>query len=146
MDTKSSLTNADNLPQREREHADPAIEEQLNPNHMAGQNVGPRESDREVPVPTAFDVKEIHRALHDFADDDLKQIPIVREGARLEQGATYLDLASPEREEFTALGSMVAEHGHCYVPKDRTPYTLWNRLRGTEKPEQPRGHIRHPEG
>ena len=56
-------------------------------------------------------------------------------GTRLQQGATYLDLRNPHCEEFTALGGMVADSGHTYVPKDQVPYPLWNRLTGDEKPE-----------
>ena len=144
MDTKGELSNAQRAPQQDAKHPRD-VERDLNPNRMAGQNVGTQGGEREVPIPTAFDVKEIHRALHGFTDDDLKQIPILPEGTRLEQGAVYLDLAGDRREEIKATGGMTVERGHYVIPKDRTPYDLWNRLRGAEKPEQPRGHIRHPE-
>lgn len=123
-------------PQTERKH--PAEwEEDLNPDHMAGQNIGERSADREQGVPTAYDVREVHRALSDFRDDELKQIPLVPEGARLRQGATYLDLGSgPPGEEFTAMGDMEATEGSRYIAKDQVPYEIWNRLRGVNDPER----------
>ena len=143
MDTKGELSNAQRVPQQDAKHPRDA-ERDLNPNRMAGQNVGTQGGDREVPVATAFDVKDVHRTLDGFTDDDLKQIPILAEGTRLEQGAVYIDVARGG-DEIKATGGMVAERGQCLVPKDRTPYELWNRLRGVERPEQPRGHIRHAE-
>src|SRR5438876_1005504 len=56
--------------------------------------------------------------------------------ARLEQGATYIDLASDAPREFTATGDMVANRDHCYVLKSAVDYTLWNRLIGVENPER----------
>jgi hypothetical protein len=144
METKSNKTESHNRPQAEME-AKPQTEQKhpdqwerdLNPNRMAGQNIGERSADREQGLPTAYDVKEVHRALNDqFIDDELKQIPILPEGQRLQQGATYLDLSDAERREFTATGEMAAEPGNRYVPKTEVPYSLWNRLRGVENPER----------
>jgi hypothetical protein len=73
----------------------------------------------------------------------LKQVPVLPDGARLEQGATYVDLATARREEFTATGNMSAEPGHAYAPKDRVPYEIWNRLIGEEKPGQQRSSSQH---
>lgn len=109
-------------------------ERDLHPNAMAGQNTGPVSSRQERGIQTAYDRKDVHRSLDGFADDDLKQIPILPEGTRLQQGATYVDLADGNREEFTAMGGMTAEANHVYVPKDEVPYPLWNRLIGEEKP------------
>lgn len=145
MDTQSSKTgSADHRPQREmdakpqteRKHSD-EWERDLNPDHMAGQNVGMHSADREQGLPTAYDVKEIHRSLgSDFGDDELRQIPVLPEGERLQQGATYLDLRDPGREEFTARGDMTASSGQAMVPKSEVPYSLWNRLTGVENPER----------
>ena len=73
-------------------------------------------------------MKELHRALHDFTDDQLKQIPVLAGGTRLEQGATYIDLRGSEPREFTATADMAAGPGDWYVPKTEVPYDLWNRL------------------
>lgn len=135
MDTKSSKTDGRDLPQRERKHPDEWAGD-LEPNHMAGQNIGEAAGEREQGLPTAYDVKEVHRSLRGFSDDDLKSIPVLPEGTRLQQGATYLDLSDSRREEFTATGEMQAGSGKQYVPKDEVPYPLWNRLRGIEDPER----------
>jgi hypothetical protein len=102
---------------------------------MAGQNVGGRSTEMEHSLPTAYDVKPAHRSFRGgFEDDELKQIPIVPQGQRLQQGATYVDLANPERGEFRATGDMAASGDSCYVPKDRVPYPIWNRLIGIRDP------------
>ena len=75
----------------------------------------------------------LNRAL---TDNELKQIPLLEDGARLQQGATYVDLIADRTREFTATGDMEAGQGHAYAPKDRVPYEIWNRLIGEEKPGQ----------
>jgi hypothetical protein len=135
MDTRGEQSGANREPQEERKHP-PEWERDLNPAYMAGQNIGGDEVDREVPIRTAYDIKELHRELRDFANDELKQIPILPNGARLQQGATYVDLAATPRAEFKTTGGLTAYEGHFYVPKDRVPYTIWNRLIGEPKPGQ----------
>ena len=124
MDTKGEMSSARRTPQR------------TTGDHVPGQNVGPDITEREAPLPTAYDVKEVHRALHEFTDDDLKQIPILPHGTRLQQGATYIDLAADHPEPFKSTGAITSVPGHYYVPKDKTPYTVWNRLIGEPKPGQ----------
>lgn len=86
-------------------------------------------AERELAITTAYELKDVNRSLaDDFTDDDLKQIPVLREGTPLEQGATYIDLADTRREAFKINGGHRAEAGHYYVPKSRTPYMIWNRL------------------
>lgn len=136
METKSNRSENVHHPQTEQKHPD-EYEADLNPNHMAGQNIGQPSTDREQGLPTAYDVKEVHRSLsRDFEDDELKQIPVLPAGQRLQQGATYLDLRNRERREFTATGEMDARDENWYVPKDQVPYSLWNRLKGVENPER----------
>jgi hypothetical protein len=97
---------------------------------------GVASAERAAQQQTAYDVKEIHRALSGFADDDLKQIPIVPEGTHLEQGGTYIDLADERPSEVKVNAGVVARAGNYYVPKNRVPYTIWNRLIGEAKPGQ----------
>ena len=106
----------------------------LNPNANAGQNIGVAGTHPEKEARTAYEIKELHRQLKEMSDADLKQIPVMPAGSRLEQGATYLDLNDPQRQEFTASGDMTAEADHYYVPKTEVPYQLWNRLLGIENP------------
>ena len=122
-------------PQNQDKHPE-EWEDDLNPDRMAGQNIGPQSADRERGLQTAYDLRNVHRSLQQFEDDDLKRIPVVPTGARLQQGATYIDLNDPDREEFTAMGDMQADSGSCYVPKSEVPYPVWNRLIGVENPER----------
>lgn len=113
----------------------------LNPNLMAGQNIGAAGIHPERRARTAKDVKDAHAQLRDWSDDDLDEVPIVPPGSRLEQNATYLDLDARQPREFTATGDMTARSDQCLVEKSTVPYQLWNRLRGvtdvqrTEKQE-----------
>lgn len=133
METKDSKTDSRDLPQRERKHP-PEWEQDLNPNRLEGQNIGVQSSAGEIGTRTAYDVKRLHRGMREMNDAELKRIPVLPEGERLQQGATYLDLADEQPREFTATGEMSAGTGQALVPKDRVPYALWNRLIGESKP------------
>ena len=108
----------------------------LNPNAMAGQNIGVAGSHPEKGSRTAYDIKPLHRRLQHLLDDDLKQIRVLPEGARLEQGATYIDLNDLDRGEFTATGDMETGGDNYYVAKDEVHYLLWNLLTGVDNPER----------
>jgi hypothetical protein len=111
----------------------------LNPDAMAGQNLGvhgPGPNTDLERARTAYDVKELHRRFHDMDDDILKAIPVLPPGVRLEQGATYLDLAAEQPREFTAGGNMTSGPENCFVPKNKTDYNIWNRLAGVRDPER----------
>jgi hypothetical protein len=86
-------------------------------------------------VRTAHDVKDVHRRLEGFSDDELKAIPILPAGTRLEQGAVYVDLRS-DRSEARATAEMIAGPDNAYAPKDSVDYQLWNRLLGVTNPER----------
>jgi len=110
----------------------------LNPNHLAGQNIG---LDSEAQIETERSAFHLRRAGHDLSqldDDELKQVPVLPEGTRLQQGATYVDLTIEPLHEFTARADMSAGATNAYVPKDRVPYEIWNRLIGEPKPGQER--------
>ena len=137
MKTKNELSDIDKEPQQEQKHPE-RVREDLNPDRMAGQNIGPESAPREdAPrqgeTKTAYDAKEVHEAL-DLSDDLLKKIPLVPEGRRLQTGATYVDLKQEARAPFTAQGRATADADHWYVAKDRVPYRIWNHLIGEEKP------------
>jgi len=98
----------------------PEYQKDLNPEAAAGINYGGVGPHPEKDNPrTAFDVKEAHRRLADFSDEQLKQMPILPAGSRLEQDATYINLAGP---------------GDLIVPKSEVDYQLWNLLRGVTDP------------
>jgi hypothetical protein len=117
----------------ERKH--PAeYEQDLNPHAGQGQNRGEAPQPGKPDQPQARDIKELHNSLEGFTDDELQRIPIVSEGTRLEQGATYIDLRESPPCEFTASASMVAGADNWYVPKSKVDYPLWNRLIGVTNP------------
>jgi len=109
----------------------------LHPNRGAGLNDGIGDSSQAgLGQVSAQDLKAVHRRLHAMSDNDLKQLPILKPGTRLAQGATYVDLESPNCHEFTARGDMIAHHDNWYVPKDSVDYQLWNLLIGVDNPER----------
>ncbi len=109
--------------------------------HMfEGENYGIQSRDpvREGWAPTAYDIKPVHKRLEQFSDDELKRVPILPEGTRLEQGATYIDLHAEEPREFKAMGSMTAEPHNWYVPKKDVAYQTWDKLLDAVTAERPR--------
>jgi hypothetical protein len=96
-------------------------------NPGAGRDLNVRPSERpEATVRTAYDDKSLHERL-DLRDDELKAIPLIAEGTRLRQGATYLDLL--DLVDFTATADMVVGERDRFAAKDEVSYDLWNRLR-----------------
>ena len=100
----------------------------LNPETFAGENFGLEGPNYGKSAPSAETLKELHEMLPQFTNDELKQIPVLPVGVRLQQGATYLDLGSLEQGEFTATSDMTVQPGTYLVPKSEVPYDLWNRL------------------
>lgn len=131
MVTKSNLPH--DKPQAQPKHP-PEYEADLNPERLGGQNIGVETPDGIVGARSAADFPELYRRLPDFTQADLREIPILPEGARLEEGATYLDLKSEAPTPFTAHGVMRAGPDNWYVPKHFTPYPFWNRLIGIDDP------------
>lgn len=123
----------ENSSKRKDAHQPDQYDRDLHPNLRAGQHEQ-APADSETGVRTAYDVKNIHRGLDGFSDDELRTVPILTPGARLQQGATYLDLTDPERAEITATGDMEAGPANAYVPKTEVPYPTYNRLRGIDDP------------
>jgi hypothetical protein len=120
----------------EHKHSE-TYQRSMNPDAAAGQHF-----DRNCPHPekddplTAYDVKEAHRQLVDWTDEELKQVPLMPVGARLELGATYVDLRDPARREFTATGDMHVPADGLYVPKCEVDFRTWNRLLGIRTAER----------
>jgi hypothetical protein len=123
--------------QAKRTHP-PEWEQDLNPSHLSGQNIGPPSDARVEAEWTAFHLRKRGLDLNGVNDEELKRVPVLSEGERLQQGATYVDLKQQPMEEFTARGDMTAGTENAYVPKDRVPYEVWNRLIGEPKPGQER--------
>ena len=120
---------AQDKPQLEKKHPD-EWERDLNPNRMAGQNIGEQSAGDDPGYVFASEMKDLVTRLQDFTMDELREIPVVRAGTRLLQNATYVDLRDPSRPVFTATGDMSATANNWFVPKSETPYQYWNRLIG----------------
>ena len=114
---------------------DDSFEHDLHPNMLAGEDHSPPAPEPGKSGRTLTDVKGMYEKFPDLSDADLKRIPVLPEGARLEQGATYLDAAEPIPAEFTnPSGDFTAGPNNLYVPKKDTDYLLWNRLLGVGNP------------
>ena len=111
-------------------------QEDLNPNPMAGQNHGVETNQEGRYDLTAYEIDELSNKLEGFSDEELKRIPILKPGTRLQQAATYINLNDPLRQEFTGMGDMSVEENNFIVPKSRVNYQLWNRLIGVENTER----------
>lgn len=88
------------------------------------------------PPRTAFDVKEAHRQLVGWTEEELRQIPLLPAGVRLDEGATYVDLRDPARREFAATGEMAVPADGLYVPKSEVDHKTWVRLLGLRTAER----------
>jgi hypothetical protein len=110
--------------------------EDLNPNAMAGQNIGLGETQAAKNAPNAHDLKNVHQRLRDLPDDELLQLRVLPEGSRLEQDATYLDLKNLAQGEITALGNMSAGADNWYIAKKDVHFNLWNYLIGVDNIER----------
>lgn len=118
----------------------PEYQKDMNPNAAAGINHGnvgphPEKNSRRM----AYDVKQVHALLKDMTSDQLKQIPILDAGSRLEQDATYIDLTDPDRKEFTAAFGMEVGPDNLIIPKTEVDYQTWNLLRGVTDPARTGG-------
>ena len=69
---------------------DDNFEHDLHPNMLAGEDHAPPAPEPGKYGRTLADVKEMYARFPSFTQAELKRSPLVPEGARLEQGATYL--------------------------------------------------------
>jgi hypothetical protein len=122
-------------PQARQKHPD-EWQQDLNPGRLSGQNIGPQSVTATISDVTAFHLRKRGAHLNGLDDNDLKQVPLVAEGVRLQQGATYVNLAGDAAREFTATADMTSGRDDAYAPKAQVPYEIWNRLIGEPKPGQ----------
>jgi hypothetical protein len=113
---------------------DDAFEHDLHPHMLAGEDHAPPAPEPGLEGRTLADEKQSHARFPQLTAADLKRIPLMPEDVRLEQGATYINVAEPVLQEFTARANMTAGPDDRYVPKKDTDYLLWNRLIGVNNP------------
>ncbi len=120
----------------EDKHPQP-YQQDLNPDASKGMNWGEAGPHPEKENPrTAKDVKELHRLLSEFRDDELEQIPILPSGHRLESNAHYINLREADPCEFKAEGNENVGPDDWIVPKSEVDYQLWNRLIRVKDPDR----------
>lgn len=108
------------------------FDKDLRPNEFAGNNDGVDTAQEEKSAPSAYGFKELHDKFPQLDNADLKNIPILPAGTRLDQGATYLDLNNLEKGEYSAVSNETVGEKDYIVPKTEVGYPLWNRLTGKE--------------
>lgn len=126
-ETKADQTHRQQKPQEEKKHPE-TYQRDLNPDWMKGQNIGQRAEEVEPGTRRASELKDVVAHLQDFTLEELREIPVLPPGARLEQGATYVNLRDPAREPFTATGDMRSGTDDWLVPKNEVAHPYWNRL------------------
>src|SRR4051812_45312449 len=97
----------------------PEYQQDLNPQAGQGRNRGKASQPAKPDHPSARDIKDLRNQLDWLSDDELSRIPVVPEGTRLEQGATYIDLRQSCPREFTARADVEAGPDNWFVPKSR---------------------------
>ena len=104
---------------------------QIQPEHRVNDDPPPElrsEAAERPPTRPASELKELIPLLDGFTMDELAQVPVMPMGARLEQGAVYVDLTDDDHTELVAMGWMTAGIGRYFVPKKDTPVPYWNRI------------------
>ena len=77
---------------------------------------------------TAYDIQALHDRLVNLSSVELRQVPVLKDGASLQPGETYINLNDIKRREFSGAEGMTVKPGTYIVPKDGVSYDLWNRL------------------
>jgi hypothetical protein len=119
----------------EEKHPEP-YQKDLGPDASKGLNYGLEGA--EIPTRTAIDIKEFHEYLQEFTPDELRQMKVLQQGARLEAGAAYINLADERPHEVQAMGNEDVGDNDYFIAKKDVPYELWNKLVARFKPNQPR--------
>ena len=122
--------NHDKTPLEQLDRDD--FDKDLRPNEFAGENNGADTAQNEKSAPSAYEHKELHDRFPQLSSADLKNIPVLPAGTRLDQGATYLDLNNPDKGEYSAVSNETVGEKDYIVPKKEVDYLLWNRLTGKE--------------
>ena len=105
----------------------------LNPEPQAGMNYGDVGPDTTEGTP-ASEMKDLTGGnLAGLSDAELKGIPVVPAGTRLEQGKTYINIDKLDEGEFTGMAYHEVGPDDRVVAKDAVDYDTWNKLRGREE-------------
>ncbi|WP_437752655.1 hypothetical protein [Sorangium sp. So ce1389] len=101
------------------------LQRDLNPNHMAGQNIEGGPSTLGPSVELASEIDDPTRQLQGSTSDEPRESPGLPEWARPLQDAVYVDLAGSERRALRATAQKVARSGQYLVRQPGcTPHGL----------------------
>ncbi len=132
LDAQTGHKNEEPLDKLNRDDFD----RDLRPKEEQGENSGVGSEHSPNRLMRAYDDKSLVDSMQNFNSDELKAILIVPTGAKLEQGAHYVDLNDPDHMEILASGEnpvtphLEAQQGQKLVPKSQTDYELWDKLTG----------------
>ncbi|MGF1459752.1 MAG: hypothetical protein ACFBSG_12080 [Leptolyngbyaceae cyanobacterium] len=115
-------------------------DQDLNPNPTAGFNVGQEGEKPGRFERTAADIEQLRSQLTGWSEADLQRIPVLKSGARLEQGATYVNLQDATRQAYTGMANDSVAADDYIVPKAEVAYDLWNRLVDTSETSRSTSH------
>lgn len=127
----------ENSPQRAPGLSAQEADHDLRPLGDADQHFGEIPIDRVAHERTAADVKGLHTRLGQLTRDELRRIPLLNAGTRLQEGETYLDLTQLDTGEFIAGEGRVVQPGDEIVAKHELDYQLWDYLSGQAESSRP---------
>ncbi|XYH94149.1 hypothetical protein ACMHYB_40810 [Sorangium sp. So ce1128] len=117
------------------------LQRDLNPNHMAGQNIEGDPSTLDPSVELASDIDDPTRQLQGSTSDEPRESPGLPEGARPLQDAVYVDLAGSERRALSGARSGPPRRGSrgrdsTWCTNPGAPHMDWNRLVRVNDPQR----------
>ena len=120
----------DTIPQQKPTGTDADFDNDLHPHNRAGQN---NSTDRNEGR-TAFILKEnestLHARLQKLPDQELKQIPLLDTGTRLQEGAAYLDLRNLDGGAFQGMNNREVGAGDAFTSKSHLDHEQFAYLTG----------------
>ena len=120
----------DTIPQAKPTGTDADFDNDLHPHNRAGQN---NSSDRNEGR-TAFVLKEnestLHARLQKLPDQELKQIPLLDTGTRLQEGAAYLDLRNLDGGAFQGMNNREVGANDAFTSKSHLDHEQFAYLTG----------------
>ncbi len=108
--------------------SDSANQSNLSPNPAADQSRSTEIDELGRFDQTAYDIQALHDRLLNLSSVEMRQVPVLKEGAQLKPDEVYINLNDAKRREFKGSDGMTVKPGTYIVPKDEVSYDLWNRL------------------
>ena len=120
----------DTIPQQKPTGTDADFDNDLHPHSRAGQNDSPDRNEGR----SAFDLKELQTPLHallqKLPNQELKQIPVLDTGTRLQEGAVYLDLRNLDGGPFQGMNNREVGADDAFTAKSHLDHEQFAYLTG----------------